>query len=117
LHEPHALQRDEPVSEEYGNSDPAQNALDPIVAVGEEGVQLSFGERPLLTPNSSLSENEFCEPIPRFAISVPRFSILLGQRTVYESRGRGPRCAIPEKRDQAAVHGKWIVRLAFPGRR
>lgn len=69
------------------------------------------------TPNPSLSENEFCEPNRCFAIAGPPSWILLGQRTVYENRGRGPRCAIPEKRDQAAAHWKKIVRLAFPGRR
>jgi hypothetical protein len=31
--------------------------------------------------------------------------------------GQGPRCAIPEKPDQAAAQWKKIVRLAFPGRR
>ncbi len=69
------------------------------------------------TSNPSLSENEFCELIPRFAISVRHFSILLGQRTVYENRGGGPRCPIPDKRDQAAAHWKKIVRLAVPGGR
>lgn len=68
-------------------------------------------------PDPSLSENEFCELIPRFATSVRRFSILLGQRTTYENRGRGPRCAIPEKRDQTAAHWMKIVRLPFPGGR
>ncbi|MEU9115983.1 hypothetical protein AB0D04_30480 [Streptomyces sp. NPDC048483] len=55
--------------------------------------------------------------LPTAVADIGGVRLYAGNMTVYENRGRGPRGAIPEKRDRVAAHWKKIVRLAFPGGR